>query len=510
MKKIKILSLIVALALSSVYQGCTNLDEEVYDKLPVDKYGAKASEINSLIAPIYRTLKSVFPNNFFLLSECSSDMAITPTRKGGDWWDGGQYKELRLHSWTQGTKLVGSSYNSAMNAISTCNKIYSMIEENSAITDKESILTEVRGIRAFWYYMLVDYYGNVPIVTDFKDTSNPATKSRKEVYNFIVSELEAIKDQVRDDVTAASYGKITKGVVYTLLAKMYLNAQVWNPEGGVKWQECINACNEVMALSYIIEPNFKSSFAVQNQSSKEIIFPIVFSTSDGGNHIHKRTLHYLDPIPLNLKVGAWNGISAMPDYVKAYDAEDKRLGWSYLIGPMYGLDGKILITAHGRELIHTVDIAYKYSIDADGWGQTEQEEGARCNKWDFENGLNGDMENDYAIFRLADVFLMKAEAMVRLGQDNVEATRLVNELRKRAFGGNASKLKTNVTLEDIYKERRFELAWEITARQDMVRFGKFLDEIPGWKNITDSKYLLFPIPRTAIDANPALQQNPGY
>lgn len=510
MKKIKILAIIITVALSFVNQSCTNLDEEVYDKLPVDEYGTKASEINSLIAPMYRTMKSLYPSNFFLLSECSSDMAITPTRKGGDWWDGGQFKELRLHSWTQGTSLVRSSYNSAMNAISTCNKIYSMIEDNAAITNKESILAEIRGVRAFWYYMLLDYYGNVPIVTDFKDTSKPKTKSRKEVYAFVISELEAIKDKVRSDVTPASYGKITKGAVYTILAKMYLNAQVWNPDGGSKWQECISACDEVMKLPYIIEPNFKASFAVQNQNSKEIIFPIVFSTSDGGNHIHKRTLHYLDPIALNLKVGTWNGVSAMPDYVKSFDPADKRLGWSFLIGPMRGADGKILITAHGRELIHTIDISYAYSIDADGWGQVEQEEGARCFKWDFETGLNGDMENDVAVFRLADVYLMKAEALIRLGQNNAEAARLINVLRSRAFGGDASKLKETVTLDDVYKERRFELAWESSTRQDMIRFGKFLNEIPGWKKPSASKYLLFPIPRTAIDANPGLQQNPGY
>jgi len=290
---------------------------------------------------------------------------------------------------------------------------------------------------------------------------------------------------------------------------MYLNAQVWNPSGGPKWQEVVSACNEVMKLGYIIEPNFKASFAVQNQNSKEIIFPIVFSTADGGNHIHKRTLHYLDPIPLNLKVGTWNGVSAMPEYVKAYDDADKRIGWSYLIGPMHDTDGSVLITAHGRELIHTIDIEIKYNVDADGWGQVEQEEGARCAKWEFESGLNGDMENDFAIFRLADVYLMKAEALVRLGQDNEEATRLVNVLRRRAFD-DEDKLLENVTLEDIYQERRFELAWEISARQDMIRFGKFLDEIPGWKPQTNENRLLFPIPQSALDANSNLVQNPGY
>ena len=509
MKRTKIFSLILVLSLSFIYQGCTDLEEEVYDKLPVDEFGQTTAQINSLIAPIYRTLKGVFPSNYFLLSECSSDMAITPTRKGGDWWDGGQFKELRLHTWTPNTSLVRGSYNSAMESISSCNKIYSMIEENQSIENKDVILAEIRGVRAFWYFMLLDYYGNVPIVTDFNDTSKPSTNSRKEVYEFVLSELNAIKDVVRDDVTAASYGKITKGVVYTLLAKMYLNSMVWNPDGGSKWQECINACNEVMDLDYVIEPSFKTSFVVQNQNSKEIIFPIVFSTADGGNHIHKRTLHYLDPIPLNLNVGTWNGVSAMPEYVRAYDDADKRVDWSFLTGPMYDTNGEILITAHGRELIHTIDIEIKYNLDEDGWGQVEQEEGARCSKWEFENGLNGDMENDMAIFRLADVYLMKAEALVRLGQDNAEATRLVNVLRRRAFDSD-EKLLSSVTLEDIYQERRYELAWEISARQDMIRFGTFLDEIPGWKPESNADRLLFPIPQSALDANPNLDQNPGY
>jgi len=327
---------------------------------------------------------------------------------------------------------------------------------------------------------------------------------------YLSCELNAIKDVVRSDVSSASYGKMTKGAVYTLLAKMYLNAMVWNPAGGAKWQECITACNVVLGLSYIIEPSYKQSFIVKNQNSQEIIFQIVFSTSDGGNGIAQQTLHYLAAPSLGLKIGTNNGVFAMPDYVKAYDPADKRIAWSFLTGSMKNpATGAVYITAHGRPLIHTVDVTMKYGFDADGWGQTEQEDGARCFKWEFESGQNGDAENDFAIFRLADVYLMKAEALVRSDGDNAEATRLVNVIRKRAFD-DASKLKTAVTLNDIYQERRFELAWEGSARQDMIRFGTFLNAIPGWKGITPAKCLIFPIPRTARDANPGLTQNPGY
>ncbi|TAL78800.1 MAG: RagB/SusD family nutrient uptake outer membrane protein, partial [Bacteroidetes bacterium] len=431
--------------------GCTDLDETVYTQMPIDKYGQTTTEINSLIAPIYTGLRSA--NNPSYIAELSSDMAIVLTYKGGDGWDGGIYKELRYGTWTPQNSIIEDLYD--FSPISRCNQILYMIETSPAIIDKAPYTSQVRAVRAFWYYQLVDLYGNVPIVTDFTDLSKPATKTRKEVYEFIMSELNAIKDVIRSDVSTSSYGKFTKGAVYTLLAKMYLNAMVWNPTGGAKWQECIDACNVVLGLPYSLEPVWKDNFITYNEKCKETILTAVNSPSKG-NNIVRKTLHYLDPIALGIKRSTWNEISAMPDYVRQFDLDDKRRGGdevhttgSFLIGPMINpATGNVLITAHGRPLIHTIDITMKYNIDADGWGQAEQEEGARCYKWEFINGLSTDLENDCAIFRLADVYLMKAEALVRMGGDNVEATRLVNEIRKRAFTDPA-KLKTSVTLDDI-------------------------------------------------------------
>ncbi len=510
MKKILKYSLFALLCLGG--SACTNLDEELYDKLPADQFGQKEKEINALIAPIYRALKPIWSPAYFCMVEGSSDMAITPTRKGGDGWEGGLFKEFRFGTWKSGNRYVTDSYNGMMQGVSTCNQIYHMVNSNPSVQNKEQILAEVRAVRALWYYFLLDNYGNVPIVTDFNNTEKPKTSSRKQVYEFVLSEINAVKDLLRSDVSSSSYGKMTQGAAYTLLAKMYLNALIWNPDGGAKWQETINACNKVMELGYSLEPNWKTNFAVHNEVSKETIFPIVFSTVDGGNIMLQHTLHYLSNTALGLSTTGFNGINAMPGYVHEFDQADKRYLGSFLIGEMKDpATGQVLMTAHGRPLIHHIDFTFKYSVDADGWGQVEQEDGARCYKWEFEKGVNGNMENDYVIFRLADIYLMKAEALVRSGGNNAAATQLVNDIRKRAFEDPA-KLLTSVTLQDIYKERRFEFAWELVSRQDMIRFGTFLNPIPGpvGRGAINNNHLIYPIPRTAIDANPGLTQNPGY
>jgi hypothetical protein len=489
--------------------GCTNLDEEVYSQLPMDSYGTTTAEINSLIAPIYTRLRDFNCVGSPAPKENCTDMSVTPTRRGGDWWDGGAYKEMTMGMWRPQTSAAINIYNTSYSRITNFNQIIYLIENSPAISDKVPYLCQVRAARAQRYIELIDLYGNVPLVTDFTDLTKPSTKPRAEVYNWVLSELNDIKDVIRSDVSASSYGKFTKGSVYFMLAKMYLNAMVWNPAGGPKWQECIDACDVIMSLPYSLEVNWKDQFSANNENSKEAILVAVNSISSSFG-VRGYTLHYLGPKALGLPGSANNGIAAHANFVRSFDPDDKRLGWSFIIGPQLDPStGQVLITAHGRPLDHTIDITMKYALDADGWGQTEQEDGARCFKWEYKKGATA-MENDYAIFRLADVYLMKAEALVRAGQDNEEATRLVNEIRKRVFT-DPSKLKTSVTLDDIYLERRWELAWEGWGRQDMIRFGTFLNAIPGWRSAALPEYrLLWPIPQTALDANPNLTQNPGY
>ena len=493
-------------------QSCTNLDETVYDSIPSDQFGQTQAEINTIIAPIYSTLKNVWPGDVFSLIEESSDMAITPTRIGGDWWDGGYHMEMARRTWTYMNSLVKSAWNNSMSGISTCNQVYYMIENNESMEAdlKNQTLAEIRGVRAFWYYMLVDNFGNAPLVTDFSDTSLPTMSDRKTLFNFVVSELNDIVDDLPAEVSTSTYGKFTKGAAYTLLAKMYLNSEEW--VGEAQWQKAADACDEVMKLSYIIESTWKNNFAVQNETSGEAILAVPFSKTLGGNTLHNKTLHYKDPIALGFTRSTWNGISAQSDYVKQFDVDDQRYEGTFLIGEMIDPStGKVLVTDHGRDLIHTIDFVMENTAKYDGiWGEVQQEEGARCNKWVFESGMNNTaMENDFHIFRLADVYLMKAEALVRLGKTTGEAVTLVNTIRERGYG-NADHNYTEVDLEKIYLERRLELAWENYSRQDMIRFGKFLLPTKWCPEGTAEYRKLFPIPYTAWQTNNNLTQNPGY
>jgi len=516
MKKIKY-SIILAILIATFSNSCTDLDETVYSEVPVDKFGTNQDQVNALVGSIYSTLKGHIENwdSYIVLDELSGDMMAIPGFKGGDWGEP-MFRQAMQHTWNSQSSGWNGVYNNPSSGISLCNQTIYMIETNPAITDeaKTSIIAEVRGVRAFWYYTLCDHYGNVPIVTDFLDqTLLPATRTRKEVYEFIINELNDIKDELRDDVaTPASYGKFTQGAAYTLLAKMYLNAEVWNPSEGAKWQQCIEACDKVIGMPYILEPNWKTNFIPNNEVSKEAILSGVFKAGGSGqqNDIAINTLHYLDPIALGLSISPWNGLAANPDYVKSFDTLDVRYKGSFLIGPMIDPATKeVLITAHGRPLNHTVDMVMN-EVDETGWGWINQEEGARIAKWDFAAGLSTSMENDIHIFRLADVYLMKAEALLRTGGSVAEATDLVNKIRARALS-DPEKLLDAATLDDVYKERRFEFAWEGCSRQDMIRFGTFLSARPPFKPWeSDPKYLLYAIPQEVIDANSNIIQNPGY
>jgi len=517
-KKIIGLLMVGAVVMTSL-PSCTNLDEDIYDVLPADTFGSTITEVNALVGTVNNTLKKYFPSNYFYLSECSGSMAVTPTRKGGDWYDGGQYRELYMHTWTSQTSAVKGCWSAASSAIGTCNATIQVLNNSSLLTDAQKIeyVAKVRGVRAFWIYTMMDFWGNIPLVTDYSDKTLPSCKTRQEVFDWLITEVTELTNQAPAP-DATNYGSFTKGTAYMLLAKLYLNATAWGVNSSNAYTNVIDACDKILALGYYqLNTNWKDNFIVQNQNSKEAIFAACFSSNDTNdqNQMMNRTLHYLDNLALGGTYGAWNGVCAQPDYVKEFDTTDPRYSGSFLTGQMYNkTTGEALVTAHGRLLNHTVDVTMIPGTEYDGttWGSVNQEDGARCFKWVYASDLSSAMENDYHIFRLADVYLMKAEAILRNGGSGAEAAKYVNIIRERAYG-NSNHDYTTVDLNKVMLERRFEFAWECMSRQDDIRFGVFDEGMwssSGCARKADDYLKIFPISQDAWQSNSNLTQNPGY
>ena len=514
--KNNILSLITGILIFISSYSCTNLDEKVYDQL-AGAFPETEQQLNAIIGDVYNSLKTYWPSNYLYLSECAGSMAVTPTRLGGDWYDGGQYRELYMHTWTAQTSQIKTGWSNASNSIGKCNATISIINNTDVVSDeiKKVRDAEIRGVRAFWIYTMLDYFGNVPLVVDYDDKALPTNSSRQEVFDWLVKEVKEIAPNCP---ASTSYGKFTQGSAYTLLTKLLLNAEAWDVTySGNAYAEAIESADKVLAMSYILEPDWTDNFALDNHKSKEAIFAVSFSKTDteNQNQMMNRTLHYKDQLSLGGSFSSWNGICAQPEYVELFDPQDPRYEATFLIGKQYDRQtGQIIITDHGYELDHTVAVTMIPDTEYDGtpWGAVNQHDGARCIKWPYAQDLVNAMENDFHIFRLADVYLMKAEALIRSNGSVATATQLVNDVRERAWGSSANNYAT-VSLDDILLERRVELAWEGWSRQDDIRFGEFETGMWAASNCdraTGAHLKLYPISQDAWQVNPNLVQNPGY
>lgn len=486
-------------------QACTNLDEEIFDIIPQDKFGKTAEEVATIVGPAYSSLQGIPWSYYDLNLSVTTDCAIAPTR-GTDWYDGGQWQELAKHTWTPTNADIPGTWDFCTKGISTINQILYQLDQSQNVSNKEVTVAQLKGIRAFYYYCMIDLFGGVPIVTDFKDVSLPKQATRAEVFDFIVSELKSIEDVVPKENNTANYGKITQGVVQALLAKMYLNAVVW--KGSPMWQETIAYCDKVMnSGQYSLEADWKSNFSAHNESSKENIFVVPFDENSGNFMLADETLHYKSVLTFGLKSSPWNGFCGLTEYIQAFDDNDPRKADSFLWGPQYNAQtGELLTTGSGDPLIFTIEVP---SLES-----ASQADGARCNKYEFEKGATDNMNNDFVVFRLADMYLMKAEALLRSGGSSAAALSLVNIIRERAFKNSAHDL-TSIDLDKVLDERAFEFAWEGPRRQDLIRYevasGKrYWTRAWRFKPETTTKVLLFPIPLSAIDVNPNIKQNPGY
>jgi hypothetical protein len=531
---------ILLAAVPIIFFSCTKLDQKVYSVVPNQNFWNSPEQIAAGIAPAYANLTAIPDGNYHDLAEIPGDDMIVPAR-GADWLADGQWIQLWQHKWTATTSQVQDCWSELYSGIGKINFILSIVNNlNPAPTELKSINAELKTLRALYYYWSMDLYGNIPLVTSFEtDASKLTNTPRKDIYNFIDSELNNNLQYLTTDVNTATYGRVTRYMAFCTLAKLYLNAQVYT--GTPQWAKAAQMCDSViMSGKYSLEANYFDNFSVNNEGSQENIFVVPYDHANiPGNQWQMETLHYQNDANFGVTGGSWNGYCTNAEFYSLYDTSsaytvkgqntyrtynDARAG-QFIIGQQYkematyppninvlsystNPDLKIQDNQTNLDLSFYPDFNLISSTD-----NKFRMAGLRSVKYFPQAGINLDQSNNMVIYRLADVFLMRAEASLRNGSASSVDLGYLNAIRERAYSGDNSHNwnMTDFTLTNIYKERGRELAWENFRRQDAIRFGTFGDARPPQKEKdADDHWQIFPIPANQHTANQNLKQNPGY
>lgn len=507
--------------------ACTNLDQQVYSVVPQNEFWQTPEQIAAGVAPAYQALTNIPDGNVFNLNETTTDEQIIPTR-GGDWYDGGKWQQLWLHTWSPTTPTINDAWNNIYNGIGRANfALLSLSKLEKKPDNIANVEAELKVLRAYFYYLAMDMFGNIPLVTSFNTNPDSVTNStRQQAFDFIEKEVKGNIELLPAAVDPSTYGRVTKWMGFCLLAKLYLNAEVYT--GKPRWQDCMAACDSVIqGGAYSLSPGYFDNFSVNNEESVENIFVVPFDKINiSGNNWENQTLHYQNQINFRLSGGTWNGFCAANVFYSIFDTTsvyttkgaftyrtflDQRAG-QWLVGQQYNIpytyppDKNVVVNAPaGLKLQDAgtgLDLILTPKVDTvSNPASSFRMAGARNIKYFPEAGTAGNQSNDMAIFRYADVLLMKAECEVRLSVDLADALSLVNQVRERAYSDNKSHNWTpaDLTLDHILQERGRELAWEGWRRQDMIRFGTFGDaRHPNKKQDPDNHFEIFPIPAQQI------------
>lgn len=497
-------------------QGCTDLTETPSSAITPENFYRNEAEVLGGLAAVYAQLRGTL-EGYWNATEVSSDEIIVPTR-GSDWFDNGQWLELQRQTWTASSPSVGfmnGAWNDSFTGVARANVLLDALDRVD-VPNEAAIVAELRTLRGFYYYLLMDMFGGVPIATTTEIKARPRA-TRDEVFQFIESELLEARTDLPDFWPPASHGRLTKGAADAILASMYLNAGVWMKETGVSatsYNTCagvqvsggVDACQAAIDAAdriinsgrYSLAATWRSNFTFDNQASPENIMVVKFANKpDVGLNFIMRALHY------NQLTNAtpWNGFATLAQTYNAFDANDQRRQM-WLAGPQTNVETGVSVNDRaGDPLVFTTTIN-DITAATEGEGPRFYKYPADPNR--PEGQLNG---NDYASFRLAEIYLIKAEALNEQTPGSAEALVLVNTLRARVF--NPPEPLAVSDRAAILQERLFELATEAKRRQDLIRHGRFI-EAWEWKAAGTPNLILMPIPQTQMDANPLLVQNPGY
>lgn len=430
-------------------------------------------------------------------------------------WNDGNLRDYHDMDWTSNNEFVGAMYNRIYYQVTLCNEFIresadeKIAERGFSGTDADDIRgfrAEARYLRALSYWHALDLFGNVPFVTeeDGIGTFLPIQTDRATLFAYLESELKDLENLL-PAARQNEYGRADRAAAWMLLAKLYLNAEVYVNTN--RYNDCIDYCRNIIDAGYSLDPSYRHLFLTTNHASPEIIFPITFdgmrTRTWGGMTflVHAPIGGSMNPVEFGVN-GGWAGLRTTSAFVNLFadttGATDTRA--------MFHFDGQTREIGNVFVFGQGYPITKFRNVDADGNAGSDPE--------------GNHIDTDFPMFRLADAYLMFAEAVLRGGTNGTkaEAISFVNQLRTRAYGGSTAGNVADISLPDILDERARELNWEGHRRTDLIRFGKFTGDSYIWpfkggikEGASVPDYLkLYPIPNSDIIANPNLDQNDGY
>jgi hypothetical protein len=433
-----------------------------------------------------------------------------PTDESICGWSDLGISELNTMDWNDNSPFVKAMYYRIYYQITLANEFIRYSSEDYLAStdfsesDKASIRkmnAEARYLRALSYYHALDLFGNVPFPDESiipGKESLPIQIMRPDLFNWILTELNLIESLIADARTT-EYGRADKAAVWALRAKLNLNAEVYI--GTAKWVETMADCQRIIDAGFSLEPTYGYNFMADNDLSPEMIFVATFD----GNHtrtyggttflVHSHLGGSM--VPANFgTTSPWAGNRGTFNWANKFTLPgDQRSAYLYRAGQ------KDTITNVGT---------FTQGIGITKWKNINRDSTAGVEPATF-------VDIDFPIFRLADFYLMYSEAAVRSGSNLGEGVDYFNLVRERALGNNSQNV-ISLTLDEILDERARELYTEGHRRQDLIRFGKFTTGSYLWQfkggeqfgTSVPNHFSLYPLPASDLNANPNLEQNPGY
>lgn len=480
--------------------ACTDLDEELYDKLPESVYPESDAQVASMSVDVYKQLQPLADDEgwWYWLQEVSSDELVFPTRNT-DWDDGGKWRVIYQHTWSNDVEGINRLWEKLFAGVTRSNQTIEMLQQLPSSDAIQSKIREVELLRSYFYYLLIDNYGDVPYLTSYSNAPNqPVKNKRADIFDSLTTSLEnslpSLKP-INNKLMATRY------LAFAILSKLYLNAEVYT--GTPEWEKAGQYADSIIDGPFVMDPTVTGPFVTNNDDNSEIIFSIPYDEDDyKGLRIHMRTLHYQSNLTYDMDYGPWNGCAVTNQHFQTYADNDLRKSAYFIYGPQYDSKGRPIIESVTRSPLVLNPVIPAVLMGATYTPTEIRTSGARLKKYEIKKGAKENMSNNFVLFRLTDFYLVKAETEVRLGFNGDD---WINPIRTRAGIG----ILTNATINDILAERGREMFGEGFRRQDLIRFGKFTNawwgkgDAQGGKS-GDPSVKTFPIPKWATDVNPNL------